>query len=112
MSSLKTKQAFLQNPLHDNHLDLLYKTGDIVAYNEKGELLCYGRADNQIKYMGHRIELGEIESVINSHEKIKNSDCHVRGFVKRLVWFFLCHCNTLKIKKFHAQKAHLFRPPL
>ncbi|EAK2629160.1 amino acid adenylation domain-containing protein [Campylobacter coli] len=71
----KTQKAFMQNPLHDNYLDLLYKTGDIVAYNERGELLCYGRADNQIKYMGHRIELGEIESVINSHPKVKNSAC-------------------------------------
>lgn len=71
----KTRKAFIQNPLHDNYLDLLYKTGDIVAYNELGELLCYGRADNQIKYMGHRIELGEIESVINSHPKVKNSAC-------------------------------------
>ncbi|HEH5490871.1 TPA: amino acid adenylation domain-containing protein [Campylobacter coli] len=71
----KTRKAFIQNPLHDNYLDLLYKTGDIVAYNERGELLCYGRADNQIKYMGHRIELGEIESVINSHPQVKNSAC-------------------------------------
>ncbi|EAI3763086.1 amino acid adenylation domain-containing protein [Campylobacter coli] len=71
----KTQKAFMQNPLHDNYLDLLYKTGDIVAYNERGELLCYGRADNQIKYMGHRIELGEIESVINSHPQVKNSAC-------------------------------------
>ncbi|HEF2147660.1 TPA: AMP-binding protein, partial [Campylobacter coli] len=71
----KTQKAFIQNPLHDNYLDLLYKTGDIVAYNEQGELLCYGRADNQIKYMGHRIELGEIESVINSHPQVKNSAC-------------------------------------
>ncbi len=71
----KTQKAFIQNPLHDNYLDLLYKTGDIVAYNERGELLCYGRADNQIKYMGHRIELGEIESVINSHPQVKNSAC-------------------------------------
>ncbi|MBF7042842.1 amino acid adenylation domain-containing protein [Campylobacter volucris] len=71
----KTNKAFVQNPLHDNYLDLLYKTGDIVAYNEFGELLCYGRIDNQIKYMGHRIELGEIETIINSHEKIKNSAC-------------------------------------
>ncbi len=53
----------------------MYKTGDIVSYNEFGELLCYGRVDNQIKYMGHRIELGEIESVINSHVNIKNSAC-------------------------------------
>ncbi|EPS2787414.1 AMP-binding protein, partial [Campylobacter jejuni] len=49
----KTKQAFIQNPLHDNYLDLLYKTGDIVSYNEFGELLCYGRNDNRIKFMGH-----------------------------------------------------------
>ncbi|EFS9252985.1 amino acid adenylation domain-containing protein, partial [Campylobacter upsaliensis] len=69
----KTKAAFIQNPLHHNYLDLLYKTGDIVAYNEFGELLCYGRLDNQIKFKGHRIELGEIEAVLNSHEKIKNS---------------------------------------
>ncbi|ELU7543309.1 amino acid adenylation domain-containing protein, partial [Campylobacter upsaliensis] len=71
----KTKAAFIQNPLHHNYLDLLYKTGDIVAYNEFGELLCYGRLDNQIKFKGHRIELGEIEAVLNSHEKIKNSAC-------------------------------------
>ncbi|EAJ1741445.1 amino acid adenylation domain-containing protein, partial [Campylobacter upsaliensis] len=71
----KTKAAFIQNPLHHNYLDLLYKTGDIVAYNEFGELLCYGRIDNQIKFKGHRIELGEIEAVLNSHEKIKNSAC-------------------------------------
>ncbi|EOZ3533503.1 AMP-binding protein, partial [Campylobacter upsaliensis] len=62
----KTKAAFIQNPLHHNYLDLLYKTGDIVAYNEFGELLCYGRLDNQIKFKGHRIELGEIEAVLNS----------------------------------------------
>ncbi|TQR33865.1 amino acid adenylation protein [Campylobacter sp. MIT 99-7217] len=71
----KTEQAFLQNPLHDDYLDLVYKTGDIVAYNEFGELLCFGRKDNQIKIAGHRVELGEIESVINSHENIKNSAC-------------------------------------
>ncbi|MFX3627502.1 AMP-binding protein [Campylobacter sp. LH-2024] len=71
----KTNKAFIQNPLHDNYLDLLYKTGDIVAYNEFEELLCYGRADNQIKYMGHRIELGEIENIINSHDKVRNSAC-------------------------------------
>ncbi|EAH8539924.1 amino acid adenylation domain-containing protein [Campylobacter upsaliensis] len=71
----KTKAAFIQNPLHHNYLDLLYKTGDIVAYNEFGELLCYGRVDFQIKFKGHRVELGEIEAVLNSHAKIKNSAC-------------------------------------
>ncbi|ELB3887324.1 AMP-binding protein [Campylobacter coli] len=81
----KTKQAFIQNPLHDNYLDLLYKTGDIVSYNEFGELLCYGRNDNRIKFMGHRIELGEIESVINSHSKIILCACI---FKEKIICFY------------------------
>ncbi|MBZ7966036.1 AMP-binding protein [Campylobacter molothri] len=81
----KTNKAFIQNPLHDNYLDLLYKTGDIVAYNEFEELLCYGRADNQIKYMGHRIELGEIENIINSHDKVRNSAC---VFKEEIICFY------------------------
>ncbi|EPC9520451.1 amino acid adenylation domain-containing protein [Campylobacter upsaliensis] len=71
----KTKAALVQNPLHDHFYDPLYKTGDIVSYNEFGELLCYGRVDFQIKFKGHRVELGEIEAVLNSHAKIKNSAC-------------------------------------
>ncbi|EAJ1232759.1 amino acid adenylation domain-containing protein [Campylobacter fetus] len=71
----KTKEAFIQNPLHDNYQDILYKTGDIVAFNERGELICYGRRDNQIKFMGHRIELGEIEIAANSHLQVLNSVC-------------------------------------
>lgn len=71
----KTKEAFVQNPLHKAYLDLLYKTGDIVSYNERGELLCYGRKDAQIKIQGHRLELGEVEAVINSHSQVKNSVC-------------------------------------
>ncbi|EAJ7154520.1 amino acid adenylation domain-containing protein [Campylobacter jejuni] len=112
----KSKQAFIQNPLHDNYLDLLYKTGDIVSYNEFGELLCYGRADNQIKYMGHRIELGEIESVINSHASVKNSACifkediicfyesekeiNFKAFLKDKLPSYMIPKNFIKIDKF------------
>lgn len=73
--NLKTKENFIQNPLHNNFNDIVYKTGDIVAYDENGDLLCFGRVDSQIKYKGYRIELGEIESAINSHKDIKNVAC-------------------------------------
>ncbi|MBZ7959076.1 AMP-binding protein [Campylobacter molothri] len=112
----KTKQAFVQNPLHDNYLDLLYKTGDIVSYNEFGELLCYGRNDNRIKFMGHRIELGEIESVINSHSKIilcacifkekiicfyeSDEELDFKAFLKDKLPSYMIPKNFIKIEKF------------
>lgn len=71
----QTQARFIQNPLHHNYLDRLYDTGDIVAYNPRGELVCYGRADGQIKYQGNRIELGEIEAVVSGHPEINACVC-------------------------------------
>ncbi|EPB0946953.1 AMP-binding protein [Campylobacter upsaliensis] len=104
----KTKVAFIQNPLHHNYLDLLYKTGDIVAYNEFGELLCYGRLDNQIKFKGHRIELGEIEAVLNSHEKIKNSACIFKD--DKLIAFYESE-EELDLKGFLKDKLPSYMLP-
>ncbi|KOY82370.1 AMP-binding protein [Lysinibacillus sp. FSL H8-0500] len=59
----KTIENFVQNPLHNNYPDIVYKTGDIAtALN--GEYYYVGRADNQIKHMGYRIELEEIEQMV------------------------------------------------
>lgn len=104
----KTKQAFIQNPLHSNYLDLLYKTGDIVAYNEFGELLCFGRIDNQIKIKGHRVELGEIEAVLNSHKSVKNSACI---FKDELIIAFYESQNELDLKGFLASKLPSYMIP-
>ncbi|EKG19750.1 AMP-dependent synthetase/ligase [Macrophomina phaseolina MS6] len=40
----------------------LYKTGDLVRYNDDGSLTYIGRKDNQVKINGQRVELGEVES--------------------------------------------------
>ena len=40
----------------------LYRTGDIVRWNERGRLEYLGRIDDQIKVRGFRVELGEVES--------------------------------------------------
>ena len=39
----------------------LYKTGDLVRYNENGGLVYIGRKDEQVKIHGQRIELKEVE---------------------------------------------------
>ncbi len=62
----KTEEAFVQNPLHSNYPERIYRTGDLVQWNERGELLYSGRKDSQIKHMGYRIELGEIETAAAS----------------------------------------------
>ncbi|MHB8063143.1 MAG: AMP-binding protein [Ruminiclostridium sp.] len=71
----KTNMVFVQNPLNDAYPELIYKTGDLAKYNDRGELLFISRKDYQIKHMGHRIELGEIEVIVNMIEGIKSACC-------------------------------------
>jgi amino acid adenylation domain-containing protein len=40
----------------------IYKTGDLVHYNEDGSLRFVGRANDQIKVRGQRLEKGEVET--------------------------------------------------
>lgn len=71
----KTREAFVQNPLNPWVPEQIYRTGDIVKYNERGELIYLSRKDFQIKHMGHRIELGEIETAVSSLEEISLCCC-------------------------------------
>lgn len=71
----KTKEAFVQNPLNPAVPETIYRTGDLVKYNEYGEIVYLSRKDFQIKHMGHRIELGEIETAVSSLEEIALCCC-------------------------------------
>ncbi|MBS5725950.1 MAG: AMP-binding protein [Clostridiales bacterium] len=66
----KTAAAFVQNPLQSAYPELVYKTGDLVRENERGELLYISRKDFQIKHMGYRIELSEIEAAAGAIPQI------------------------------------------
>ena len=84
----KTAEAFVQNPLNTAYPELLYKTGDIVAYHEYGELIYFGRKDHQIKHLGHRIELGEIETAASSIEGVTRACCVYDDTQLRIVLFY------------------------
>ncbi|MHB8963593.1 MAG: AMP-binding protein [Saccharofermentanales bacterium] len=71
----RTAEVFVQNPLNDAYPELIYRTGDLGRYNERGELLFVSRKDYQIKHMGHRIELGEIEVTANMMEGVQIACC-------------------------------------
>ncbi len=71
----KTDEAFVQNPLHRNYREIVYKTGDLVYKNQYGELEYVGRKDFQIKHQGYRIEPSEIETVLNTVDDVDLTVC-------------------------------------
>ena len=84
----KTASVFVQNPLNKNYSEIVYKTGDIVKYNEKGELIYLSRKDFQIKHMGYRIELGEIENAANNIDGVIICACVYDSENSKIVLFY------------------------
>ena len=71
----KTAEAFVQNPLNTAYPEKVYKTGDLVKMNERGEIMYICRKDYQIKHMGYRIELGEIETAASACTGMQECVC-------------------------------------
>lgn len=84
----KTAEAFVDNPINDAYPEICYKTGDLVRFNEAGELMYLGRKDFQIKRMGYRIELGEIETAACSFKGVKECACVYNADSDNLVLFY------------------------
>lgn len=68
-----TASKFQYQHLSKNLSETVYKTGDLGKLLPNGDILCLGRADNQIKLRGHRIELGEIETALLSIPDVKQA---------------------------------------
>ena len=84
----KTAEAFVQDPLSTAYPEIVYRTGDIVKYNELGELIYCGRKDFQIKHMGYRIELGEIENAACAEEGVLSCACIYNGETDRIILIY------------------------
>lgn len=85
----KTNEVFVQNPLNDRYPELIYRTGDLGKWNDRGELVFVSRKDYQIKHMGHRIELGEIEVNVNMLDLIQTSCCIYDKASDKIVLYYV-----------------------
>ncbi|WP_026713505.1 non-ribosomal peptide synthetase [Flavobacterium daejeonense] len=66
-----TNEFFIQNPLGIK--ERVYKTGDLVHWNNNGELTFIGRKDSQVKINGYRVELSEIEFALKQHPLVRKA---------------------------------------
>ncbi len=74
-----TADKFIANPYSSDGRDpVLYRTGDAVALDHKGELIFRGRIDDQVKIRGFRVELGEIESRLTEQSGIAQATVVLR----------------------------------
>jgi D-alanine--poly(phosphoribitol) ligase subunit 1 len=84
----KTAGAFASNPLNPHYPDRIYRTGDLVYRNERGEIMFVGRKDNQVKHLGFRVELGEIEHAARNVKGIDNACVLYNKDKKEIVLFY------------------------
>jgi len=94
----KTAAAFVQNPLNTAVPDVIYRTGDVVRYNEYGEIMYLSRKDFQIKHLGHRIELGEIETAVDSLDGISSCCCLYDEKMQKIVLFLDVHMELQDLR--------------
>ena len=80
----------------------MYRTGDLGAYNDRGELMFLGRRDSQIKHSGYRIELGEIECALSAAEGVALACCYYDG--ARIVAAYTGTADERALKK-HLREA-------
>ncbi|MEG2792016.1 MAG: amino acid adenylation domain-containing protein, partial [Odoribacter sp.] len=96
----KTAAAFVQNPLNHSYPEIIYRTGDLVYVNARGEIVFKGRKDSLIKHLGYRIELGEIEHVIVNQLKLVKNCCVVYHREKKEITLFYEADNELTAAEF------------
>lgn len=81
-------RSFVQNPLNPYYTEMICRTGDLVSYNEFGELLYHGRIDLQIKHLGYRIELGEIETAAEMLPEVEVCACKYDAKRQKILCFY------------------------
>lgn len=107
----KTREVFVQNPLNGAYPELIYRTGDLGRYNERGELVFVSRKDNQIKHMGHRIELGEIEIVASQMDGMKSVCAIFDNEKKKIVLYYVGDLTKAEVASFLKEKLPRYMIP-
>jgi len=113
-----TASCFIQNPFGGQPETRVYRSGDLVRYQQEGALEYIGRTDNQVKIRGLRIELLEIEAILSQHPAVNMAVVLVREndhHEKRLLAYVLPEqqvlFDTKSVRHFLQQKLPAYMIP-
>ena len=106
----QTESRFVQNPLNNKYIDMIYRTGDLGEYKQ-GELYFLGRKDFQIKHMGHRIELEEIERAMEKVNGVERSCCIFNEKKGKLNGFYVGKAEKEEVIKYLKENLPVFMVP-
>jgi non-ribosomal peptide synthetase-like protein len=83
---LTNERFLISSDIDGEDAKRFYRTGDLVQWNEQGELEFFGRIDSQVKIRGYRVELAEIESILLEHSQIRSASVRLfeRGGLQEL----------------------------
>jgi amino acid adenylation domain-containing protein/thioester reductase-like protein len=97
---------------------VLYKTGDLVRWNQEGNIEYIGRVDNQIKVRGFRVEIENIVNTLKSLSSVRECDviimdCQEKGkkIIAFLVVEFAHQKNVSKIRSSIKKKLPEYMLP-
>ena len=93
----KTNEQFVQNPLNNKYIDMIYRTGDLGYIGEDNNLYFSGRKDFQIKHQGHRIELEEIQIAMEKIDKIERACCLYYEEKSKIYGFYIGNITKQEI---------------
>ncbi|MCI8362935.1 MAG: amino acid adenylation domain-containing protein [Clostridia bacterium] len=107
----KTSKVFVQNPINNKYIELMYRTGDLATVNDFGEIIFVGRKDFQIKRLGHRIELGEIENAILSVNEVEDACCAYNERTNEIIAVYTGKIDSNSLASSISQKLSSYMMP-
>jgi len=103
-----TAEQFIADPFQPDRK--VYRSGDLVRWNSRGQIEFLGRLDNQVKLRGLRIELGEIETALQAHPQVSRAVVLMRPDRRgenQLVGYFTAVRNPPGIDSLRTHLAQL-----
>ena len=107
----RTKEVFVQNPANTKYPELIYKTGDLVTYNDYNELVYVCRKDFQIKIRGYRVELGEIEAAASAIDRITYNCCLFDAQNEKIILVYTGDIEEAEVNELLVEKLQDYMIP-